>query len=81
MEDNNKLPLVSTNLDECISNQSSDVAGTTKLDHFLGQVQDQQDDDSPQIITPDKLKCYEKYLSLPVIIEGPEQKQDYSFFL
>ena len=44
-------------------------------------MQYQQDDDSPPIITEEKLKCYDKYKNIPIIIEGPEQSQDYSYFL
>eukprot|EP00347_Sterkiella_histriomuscorum_P012601 403367944 len=38
-------------------------------------------DESPQLITDEKLKCYEKFQHIPIIIEGPEQSQDYSYFL
>ena len=37
-----------------------------------GSIQSNQDEDSPKIITDEKLKCYEKFKSIPVIIEGPE---------
>ena len=40
-----------------------------------------QADDSPKIVTEEKLQCYKKFLNLPIIIEGPEQSQDYSYFL
>lgn len=41
--DSNKIPLVNSNLDDCISNQDSDKAsnGPSKLDQFLGNVQEQ----------------------------------------
>jgi len=33
------------------------------------------------IATPEKTECYQLYNNLPVIIEGPEFSQDYTFFL
>ena len=36
---------------------------------------------SPRIVTDEKLKCYDKFQNLPVVIEGPEFTQDYSYFL
>ena len=46
-----------------------------------GSIQSVQDEESPKIITDEKLKCYEKFNNIPVIIEGPEQSQDFSYFL
>jgi hypothetical protein len=36
---------------------------------------------SPKIVTEEKLQCYEKFKSLPIIIEGPEFCKDFSYFL
>ena len=48
----------------------SELEGVSK---FVNQVPDQPDeDDSPPIITEEKLKCYEKFKNMPIIIEGPE---------
>lgn len=35
----------------------------------------------PDLITEEKLKCYEKFLDVPVLVEGPEIAQDYSYYL
>lgn len=81
-----RIPLNQVNQEDAQSNQdslekTSNIAGQSKLDQFLGSVQYQQEDDSPPIITEEKLSCYNKYKNIPVIVEGPEQSQDYSFFL
>ncbi len=36
---------------------------------------------SPKIVTDEKIKCYENFKLLPIIIEGPEFAIDYSYFL
>lgn len=36
---------------------------------------------SPRIVTEEKLKCYDKFRGLPIMIEGPEFIQDFSYFL
>lgn len=36
---------------------------------------------SPKVVTEEKLKCYEKFRALPIMVEGPEFTQDYSYFL
>ena len=38
-------------------------------------------DNSPLIITKEKQACIEKFKNLPVIIEGPELDNDFSYFL
>jgi len=60
-----------------IENLNSDESPTksTKL-NFGDQSQTPSEalgDDSPKIITEEKLKCYEKFANMPVIVEGPEQ--------
>ena len=40
-----------------------------------------QGDGSPRIVTEEKLKCYDKFKGIPLILEGPEFNQDYSYFL
>lgn len=35
----------------------------------------------PVIATPDRMAIYDKFSALPVIIEGPEYTQDYTYFL
>jgi hypothetical protein len=39
------------------------------------------DEDVPSIVTKEKLKCYNKFADMPIIVEGPELSQDYSYFL
>lgn len=36
---------------------------------------------SPRIVTEEKLKCYDKFRHMPIMIEGPEFIQDFSYFL
>ena len=38
-------------------------------------------DMSPREGQDERLKCYDKFKSLPVIIEGPEFNKDFSYFL
>ena len=34
---------------------------------------DNQGEESPKIVTEEKLKCYDKFKNIPIIVEGPEQ--------
>jgi hypothetical protein len=47
-------------------------------DDFCGS---QSEIGSPKIVTDEKIKCYDKFKLLPIIIEGPEFNTDYSYFL
>lgn len=70
-----KLPLNTSNQEDTQSNNdSSDKQsnGPSKLDQFLGSVQYPQDEESPKIVTEEKLQCYTKFKNIPVIVEGPE---------
>jgi hypothetical protein len=44
-------------------------------------VMENKGDESPKIVTEEKLRCYEKFKNLQIIVEGPEQSQDFSYFL
>ena len=41
----------------------------------------EETDDSPLIVTKEKQECHDKFKNIPVIIEGPEQANDFSYFL
>lgn len=79
-QNENKIQLTSNNA-EFEVNSEQESAAQDKVGEFVKNVTCPEEDDSPPIITEEKLKCYEKYHNVPIIIEGPEQSQDYSYFL
>ena len=54
--------------------KSADVRDDTNSDANGG-------DNSPIIITKEKQVCHDKFNSLPVVVEGPELLNDFSYFL
>lgn len=64
-----------------LDTDDKDNGDTSQVDNFLKLKFEKEDEDAPSIITKEKLDCYVKFASVPIIVEGPELSQDYSYFL
>jgi len=72
---------VSRDSSAALEDRDSEGSGLTIPLGDTGISNTRENEPQPDLITEEKLKCYEKFKEVPIIIEGPEIAQDYSYYL